>query len=103
VLDSDVESLADNSVSDLLVDDDADGAGVHVEDCSGSAVVVLVWQTFVDGSVADHIDNISIFVGGEIFGNVNGSVLSEPFSEFMSGSSFIPVAVSHGFKTNKII
>ncbi len=96
MLDSDVESLGDDSVSDLLVDDDAQSSGVDVENCTGSAVVVLVWHTFVDGTIADDIDNISDFVGGEIFRHSDGSVASESFLEFVSGSSLVSVAVSHG-------
>ncbi len=66
MLDSDVESFGDDSVSDLFVDDDAQSSGVDVEDCTGSAVVVFVWHTFVDGTIADDIDNIPNLVGSEV-------------------------------------
>jgi hypothetical protein len=59
-------------------------------------VVVLVGHTFVDGSVDHDIDDVSDFVGGEGLGNVDGSVLLEPFFEFVSGSALVTVAVGHG-------
>ena len=95
MFDSDVNSFGDDSVSDLFVDDDSDGSGVDVEDSAGSAVVVLVGHAFVDGSVNNYVNDITDFVGGECFGDVDGSMLFESFSEFMSGSSFVSVAVGH--------
>ena len=97
MLDSDMDSFGDDSVSDLFVDDDSDGSGVDVEDSAGSAVVVFIGHAFVDGSIDDDIDDVSDFIGGECFGDVDGSVLFESFSEFVSGSSFISVAVCHGW------
>ena len=61
-----VESLGDDSVSDLLVDDDSERSWVDVEDCSGSAVIELVWHTFVDGTIDDDVNDISDFVSCEI-------------------------------------
>ena len=37
-----MESLGDNSVSDLLVNDNTDGSRVDVEDLAGSSVIILV-------------------------------------------------------------
>ncbi len=95
MFDSDVESFGDDSVSNLFVDDDAEGSGVDVEDCAGSAVVVFVGHGLVDGTIDDDVNNISDLVSGEILGHTNGSVASESLLEFVSGSSFISVAVSH--------
>ena len=61
-------------------------------------MIVFVGHTLVDSTIDCNIDNISNFVGGECFGDVDGTVLLESFSEFMSGSSLIPVAVSHDCK-----
>ena len=104
MLDSDVDPLFDDSASDLLVDDDSDGPGVYVEDSSGSSVVPFVGHTLVLGTVNNDIDNISDFVASQGLGDVDGSVLLETFSEFVS--SFSPVAVtvghsqSHNIKIN---
>jgi hypothetical protein len=48
MLDSDVESLGNDSVSDLLVDDDSESSWVDVEDSTGSTVIVFVWHGLVD-------------------------------------------------------
>jgi hypothetical protein len=95
VLNANVNPLGDNSLSDLLVDDDSDGSGVDVEDGTSSTVVVLVGHALVDGAIYDDVDDVSELEAGEGIGDVNGSVLLESFSEFMSGSSFVSVAVSH--------
>lgn len=98
VFDSDVNSLGDDSVANLFVDDDSNGSGVDVEDASSPAVVVLVGHALVDGTVDNNIDDISDLVGSEGLGDVNGSVLLESLSELMSGSPLVPVAASHWLK-----
>lgn len=91
-----MESLWDDSVSDLLVDDDSKCSWVDVKYSAGSTVVVLVWHAFVDGTIDDDIDDISNLVSGEVFRHSDGSVTSESLLEFVSGSSLVSVAVSHG-------
>ena len=93
---SDVESLGDDSVSDLLVDNDSQSSWVDVENCASSAVIVLVWHRFVNSTIDNNIDDVTDFVGGEVFRHSDGSVASESLLEFVSGSSLISVAVSHG-------
>ena len=93
---SDVESLGDDSVSDLLVDDDAQCSGVDVEDCSGSAVVIFVWHALVNGTIANDINNITDLVSGEVFSHSDGSVASESLLELVSGPSLISVTMGHG-------
>jgi hypothetical protein len=96
MLDSDMDSLGDDSLSDLLVDDDTNGAGVDVEDSTGSAVVELVGHALVDGTVNDDVDDVTDLEGGEGFADVDGAVLPESLSELVSGSSSDSVACGHG-------
>lgn len=98
MLDANVDSLGDDSVSDLFVDDDSDGPGVDVEDGSCATVVVFVWHALVDGAVDGDVDNISDLVGGERFGDVDRTVLLEALSEFVAGSALVAVTVSHWSK-----
>ena len=95
VLDANVNPLGDDAISDLFVDNHSDGAGVDVENGTGAAVVVFVWHALVDGSVNDDVDDVTDFVGGERFGDVDSSVLFEAFSEFVSGFALVAVAVGH--------
>ena len=95
VLHSDVNSLRNNPISDLFVDNNSNGSGVDIEDGAGSSVIVFVGHAFVDGSINYNVDNVSIFVGGEGLGDVNGSVLFESLSEFVSGFALVTVAVGH--------
>ena len=97
VLNADVNPLGHDSVPDLLVYDDSDGPGVDVEDSASSAVVELVGHALVDGAVHDDVDDVSDFIGGEGPGDVDGPILSESLSEFISSSSSVSVAVSHGW------
>ncbi len=90
-----MKSLGDDSVSDLFVDDDSQSSGVDVEDCTGSAVVVFVGHGFVDSTIDNNINDITDLVGSEVLGHSDSSVASESLLEFVSGSSFISVAVSH--------
>jgi len=66
VLDSHVDALLEVLVSDGLVEDDADGGLCYVVDYAGFAVVVFVWHTLLDGSVADYVDDVSDFVLVEV-------------------------------------
>ena len=47
VLESDVDPLGDDSVSDQLVHDHTDGSGVHVEHLTGASLVVFEWHSLV--------------------------------------------------------
>ena len=98
MLNSNVKSFGDDSVSDLFVDNDTDSSRVDVKDGSSSSVIVLVWHALMYGTIDDNIDNISDFEGGKILGDMDGSVTSETFLEFVSGSSFISVTMGHGSK-----
>lgn len=100
VFDADVDAFGDDALTDLFVDYDSDGSGVDVEDAACASVVVFVGHTFVDGSINDDIDDVSDLVGGEGLGDVDGSYLSESFSEFVSGFAFVSVAVGHGSQNN---
>lgn len=96
MLDADVDAFRNDALSDLLVDDDSDRTGIDVEDSSCSSMVVFVRHALVYGSINDYINDVSVFVGCEGLGDVDGSVLLEAFFEFMSGSAFVAVAVGHG-------
>ena len=103
MLDSNVDSLGDDSVSDLLVDDDSDRSRIDIEDSSSSSVVVSVGHSLVDGSVDGDIDDVSDSVGGEGLGDVDGSDLSESLLEEVSSLSSISVRVSHFITRENII
>lgn len=85
VLDSDVDFFLHFSLSDLLLDDDSDASGVHVEDLSGSSVVELVGHSLVDGSVDDNVNVVSLLKLFEVVANSDGSVSSESLLEFVFG------------------
>jgi hypothetical protein len=95
MLNSDMKSLGDDSVSDLFVYDDSQSSGVDIEDCAGSAVIVFVGHGFVDSTIDNDINDITDLVCSEVLGHSDSSVASESLLEFVSGSSFISVAVSH--------
>ena len=95
MLHSDVKPLGYDSVSNLFVDDNSEGSGVNVKDSAGSSVIVFVRHGLVNGTIDNDVNDITDLVSGEILGHTNSTVASEPLLEFMSGSSFISVTMSH--------
>ena len=85
VLDSDVDALGDDSLSDLLVDDDSDGPRVDVEDGAGSAMVIFIGHALVDRAVDNNVNDVTDLVGCKGSRDVDGSVLLESLSELMPG------------------
>lgn len=77
VLNSDVNSLGDNSASVLLVDDHSDSVLIDIEDATGLTVVELVGHALVDGTVSNDINEVTLSVNLHDLGQVDGAVLSE--------------------------
>lgn len=73
MLDSHVNSLGDDPLSNLLVDNDSNGAGVDVEDSTGSAVIELIRHALMDGTINNDVDDVTDFEGGEGFADVDSS------------------------------
>jgi len=66
VLDSEVDSLLDVSVLDLLVDNDTDSTLRDVVDDASLSVVNLVGHSLLDSSVGLDINDVSDFVLAQI-------------------------------------
>ena len=97
VLNSNMNSLGDDSSIVTLVHNNTDGVGSHIEDSAGFSVVVLVGHTLMNGSISNHINVVSDLVDGEVLGEGGSSVLLEIFGEKISGSCSNTMRVYHFF------
>jgi len=95
MLDSDVNSLGDDSASVLLVDDNSDGVLSDIEHAAGLTVVELVGHALVDGTVSNDVYKIVLAVGLHDLGEVNWAVVSEALAEEVSCSCSVSEAVRH--------
>ena len=95
MLDSDVDSFFDFSISDFLVQLDSDRAGVDVEDSASSAVIPLIGHSFVNGSIDYNIDILAFPESGEVVLDSDGSVSSEGLGELLSGACSYSVTMGH--------
>jgi len=77
MLNSDVNSLGDDSASVLFVDDNSDGVLGDIEDATSLTVVELVGHTLVDATVSNDINEVSLFVSLHDLREMDGSMLSE--------------------------
>ncbi len=59
MFDADIDSLFDISITDSLVNYDADGGFGYIVDNTGFAMVDFVGHAFLDGSIGFDIDDIS--------------------------------------------
>ena len=95
MLDSDVNSLGDDSASVLLVNDDSDGVLGHIEHATSLTVVELVGHALVDATVGDNVNEVALSVSLHDLGEVNGAVVSEALAEEVSSSGSVSEAVRH--------
>lgn len=95
MLNSDVNSLGDNSASVLLVNDNSDGMLSDIENDTSLSVVELVRHALVDGSVSDYVDDVFLPVSLQNLRGMDWSVQSEALAEEVSCSCSITVAVRH--------
>ena len=59
MLDADIDSLFDVSITDPLVDDDADGRFGNIVNDTSFAMVDFVGHAFLDGSIGFDVDDVS--------------------------------------------
>ena len=95
MLDSDVNSLGDDSASVLLVDDNSNSVLSNIENAAGLTVVELVRHALVDGTVSNDINEVSLAVSLHNLGEVNGAVVSEALAEEVSSSCSVSEGVRH--------
>ena len=95
VLNTHVDALGDDSVSDFLVDDDTDGMLGNIEDFAGLAVVELVWNTLLNATVSDNVNVLTLVVGEHESAQRGGSVSPERSCEEISCAGSLSKAVGH--------
>ena len=62
VFNSHMDSLGNDSGTNSFVNDDTDGFLVDIEDDTCLSVVEFVWHTFVDGTISNNINVVSLSV-----------------------------------------
>merc|ERR1719362_968756 len=75
MLNTNVDSLLDESSINALVDNDTDGMGSHVENTTSLTVIEFVWHTLVDRTISEHIDVVTDLVYDEVFREWSSSML----------------------------
>merc|ERR1711928_99775 len=95
MLNPEVDSFWDDSVSELLVNDSSNSSSCHVEYSSSFAVVVFVWHSFVNGSISLDINNVTNLVGLQISRQMFDPCFSELFREQVPRSSAFTMWIGH--------
>lgn len=93
VLNTEVDTLLEVSVTNNLVDDDTNrGLGDVVDDTS-STLVPLVWHTLLDSTVTLDIDNVADLVGLHVSGQWNDTILLEVPLEHVTSTRSVSRAI----------
>lgn len=87
VLNTDMDTLFQDTSIDKFVDTDSDSGFCNVEDNSSTSVVELVWHTLVDGWVGEDVDVVTNLYGHEVLGEVDGSMLPMFLGKHVTGTS----------------
>jgi len=95
VLNTDVKTLADKTVADLLVQLDTDGTPRDVPHAASATVIELVGHTLVDGTVNNDIDVIANLVGVEVGAKRGHAMLPEVLGELSTSASTSTERVRH--------
>ena len=104
VLDTHVNALGDDAVSNALVHNDTDGVSGHIEDLAGLAVVEFVGHTSLDGTISDDIYVVTLAVRYKVLAEGRDTVLSESLAEKISRASSKTETVGHfSFKPSKYL
>jgi hypothetical protein len=77
VLNTNMDTLFENSSIDKLVDTNTDGTLGDVENNSGSSVVSLVGHTLMNSRIGEDINVVTDLDGHQVLGQVDGSMLPE--------------------------
>lgn len=95
MLDSNVDSLGDDSLSYSLVDDDSECMRCHIEDATSPSMIKLERHSLLKGSIALHVDQLSSLVCPQIRCQMLDSIILELLGEHVSRSSSISLRVGH--------
>merc|ERR1712180_217020 len=92
---SEIDSFRDDSVSQLLVDNNSHSSSSHIENSTCFAMVILVRHSLMDCSITLDIYNITNFVGLQVSREVLDPCFPEFLGEKISGPSTLAMWVSH--------
>ena len=95
VLNTHVDALGDDAVSDLLVDDNTNGVLGNIEDFAGLAVVELVGDTLLNATVSDDINVLTLVVREQESTERGGTVSPERACEEISCAGSLSKAMGH--------
>ena len=77
VLNTNMDTLLEDTSVHVLVHTNTDGRLGHVENDTGTSVVVLVGHTLVDGRVGEDINVVTDLNGEHVLGKVGHAMLPE--------------------------
>ena len=95
---SNMDFLLKFSLLDLFFNNNTNWSWINIEDFSSSTVIEFMRHAFVDGSIDNNVNIVSLLVIFEIIADSNSSVSSESFLELMFGSWSVSPGSSHVYK-----
>lgn len=95
MLDANIDTLGDDTMTHTLVDDDTNGVSSDVEHATCFAVIESMGHTFLNSTISFDVDDVTTFVYFHVDRQRNATILLEIAGEQVTRTTTITLWIGH--------